>query len=68
MYILQTVANANRAKAQGIDIYTVAIGDNPDMGEMNGIASDPDSQYMVRLATSDEVPRAADDLLTLLCT
>ena len=31
---------------QGIEVFSIAPGENPDMGEMNAIASDPDSEHV----------------------
>ena len=45
-----------------------AIGSNPDMGEVNGIASDPDSSHVVRINDASEVESAAETLAAALCS
>ena len=58
---------ADRARSQGAEIFVVAIGDNPDMEEVNGIASDPDSQHVVRVRTPNGVSDGARALLDQIC-
>ena len=63
----RTLPEALNAKQRGITMYSVAIGERPYMGEMEGIANDPPSDYTIRLASADDVPMAAADLLSKLC-
>lgn len=62
-----TLPSAAEAKRRGIELYSVAVGDSPDMGEIDGMASDPNSEHVVRLRGRDEVEEAADNLLNTLC-
>ena len=58
---------ADRARGRDIELFVAPVGPDPNMAEVNGIASDPDSEHVYRAATSGEVQRAADELLTQLC-
>ncbi len=62
-----TLVEAAQARSRGIDIYSVAIGENPDMAEVNGIATDPDSDFVLRMRGATEVEQTANDLLDRLC-
>ena len=63
----QTVPNARILKDNGVEIYTIAIGDQVDMNEINGIASDPDSTHVYVVRTVNDVDPVADRLLARLC-
>ena len=45
----------------------MAVGGGPDIEEMNGIASDPDSDYVYFVRTTGEVNNIANRLLDRLC-
>ena len=62
-----TVAEANMARQRNIEMYVAAITDHADMGEVNGIANDPDSTHVVRLRNDGEVSSAAATILDRLC-
>ena len=62
-----TIPEATLAKNNGIRLYTVALGDNPNMVELNSIASDPDSEYVFRLRDMSQVDSVARDILRQLC-
>ena len=62
-----TIAEATQAKNNGIKMYTVGLGDGPNMGELNSISSDPDSEYVFRLRDKSQVENVAKDILIQLC-
>jgi len=62
-----TIPEATRAKDNGVDVYTVAIAESPDLREMNDMASDPDSEFAYRLPSINDVDRVANELLDQLC-
>ena len=62
-----TVPEANMARSQGIDVYAIAVGSNPNLPELNDIANDPDSEYVIKLPSLADVESAADSLLEQLC-
>lgn len=62
-----TVPEADRARSQGIDVYSVGLGRNPNLPELNDISNDPDSEYVVRLPSLTDVDSAANELLERLC-
>lgn len=62
--VLSEAANTRRA---GIDIYSVAIGNDVNVGELGAIASDPDSSFVINLRNSNEIDSASDRLLDQLC-
>ena len=51
----------------GIELYVAAVYNAPGMGEVNGIASDPDNEHVVMVPDADAVQQAASHLLDLLC-
>ena len=46
-----TIAAANNIHASNIIVYAVGVGASVHDGELNAIASDPDTQYVRRLST-----------------
>ena len=62
-----TGPNAETAKNRGIELFGVGIGASIDIGEINNIASDPDSEHVVRVDDVNQVEAAADNLLDILC-
>ena len=54
-------------RRQGIETYSIAIGMNPNVGELNDIATDPDATHVFRIVDESEVDRALDSLLEELC-
>ena len=62
-----TIPEANQMRNQGIRVFSLATGDSPDMAEMNGIANDPDSEYVYRVRNSGEVDSVVGRLLDYLC-
>jgi len=65
----QTLPMANASRQQGIELFVVAIGDNPNMEEINGIANQPTRDHVITgLMTSSNVTSSADRLLDLLCS
>jgi collagen type VI alpha len=57
---------AQELRNQGIEIYVVAMGSNPNLAELNAISSDPDTSHVINLADSDGMS-AAEALLDVLC-
>ena len=48
-------------------VFVAALTDQPDMNEINTIASDPDSDHVVRVRNEGEVQNGARILLDRLC-
>ena len=65
--MLQTQPSDIVCSSSGIDVHVAAITAAPDMGEVNEIASDPDSTHVVLVPDVSSVPRAAGQLLDRLC-
>jgi len=63
----RTDDEANNARNRNIKVYAIAIGETPDMGEINAIANDPDNEYTFRVRNSGEVANGASQLLDTLC-
>jgi len=63
----ETSTQADNVKGNDIGLYVVAVGEEPDMGEVTSIASDPDSEYVLRIETPDDVETVASVLLNYLC-
>ena len=62
-----TLREANRARQRNIEIFVAATTYKADMGEVNGIANDPDNTHVVRLRTKGESESSANQLLDRLC-
>jgi len=62
-----TIPDAQALKGDGVIIYTIAVGDSPQMSEILGIASSPASQYVIRLPTLGDIETAAKSLLDNIC-
>jgi collagen type VI alpha len=61
-----TLSEARNAENLGIEIYSVGIG-MMDMSEMNGIATDPDTEHHVHVPDSGSIIAKANELLDWLC-
>lgn len=61
----QTVPLSDELKSSGVVIYAVAIGDSPQMSELNAMVSAEDD--LVSLTTMADVNVVADQLLDKLC-
>ncbi|KAI0210897.1 Collagen alpha-5(VI) chain [Lamellibrachia satsuma] len=62
-----TVREADRAREKNIEMYVAAVSNTVNMGEVNGIANDPDSTHVVRVRSQNDVKNAANQLLDRLC-
>ena len=58
---------ADRARQKNIEMYVAAVSDKVNMGEVNGIANDPDNTHVVRVRSQNDVQNAANQLLDRLC-
>ena len=57
-----TLPEATRAKLEGIEMYSVALGNEVDMDEITGMASDPPSKYVFTVADESEIEEVARKL------
>ena len=64
---LKTQEAAEELRSAQAEIFVVGVGPNPRIGEINGIASDPDNTHVFYMKDSSEVVRAADKLTEELC-
>ncbi len=62
-----TIPNANELKGTGAEIHVIAIGDQVDMNEINGIASEISEPYVFRVSSQEEAGDAAQRLCDALC-
>ena len=58
---------ATQLKSSGVDVYTVALTDSPNLSELNAINSDPDADYSFNINSSNDYTAAANALLDVLC-
>ena len=63
----ETQPEAEECRDDNIELFVVAIGDNPGMTEVNGMASDPDTEHVFQVRDESEVNDEADRLLDILC-
>jgi collagen type VI alpha len=63
----RTIPEADAARQRGIEIFAVAVGEQANMAEIDGLANDPNSQHEVILRTVNDVTPAASALIELLC-
>jgi len=62
-----TIPNAMLIRNTGTIIYSIAVGPNPQVSELDGLASSPSSQYVIPLLTRGDVTQTAALLLDDLC-
>ncbi|KAK2165643.1 hypothetical protein LSH36_47g02029 [Paralvinella palmiformis] len=63
-----TEVQAARAKASGIEIYTIAIGDNVNKEMLRKVASTPETEHFFELPTRTDVDKVVSDVLDKICT
>jgi len=63
----RTIPEADAARQRGIELFAVAVGDRSNAAEMADIASDPDSEHLLRMRSESELTSTASRLLDLLC-
>jgi collagen type VI alpha len=62
-----TIPEATSAKQQGIELFAVGIGQDVNVAEIDGMASEPRQSHMVYVPTAADVDAGAKRLLDLLC-
>ena len=62
-----TVNAANRARQNHIEVFVAATSNRANMGEVQGIANDPDNSHVVSLNSKGEAQSAANRILNQLC-
>lgn len=62
-----TIPEANNAKQNGIEIYSVGIGEYVNIAEIDGMASDPKQSHIVYAMKPTDVSQSASRLLDLVC-
>ena len=62
------IPEAENAKRANIEMFSVAVGQNPNLAELNTVASDPDSEHVYQMRTLADVERTTDQLLDYLCS
>jgi collagen type VI alpha len=63
----QTQIQAKIARDRGIELYAVAVGTNPGMVEINGIASQPTADHVFTLTSLMDAANVASTLIDHLC-
>ena len=62
-----TVPEAHRVKDKNIEMYAVALGESPNLKELNEIVSAPESTHIFRLKDEQQVMASALQLVNQLC-
>ena len=66
-----TIPAAEAAQNDDIEIYVAAVGAAPasdfDMAEINGMASDPDSDHVFQVYSTADIDAVAGQILDKLC-
>jgi collagen type VI alpha len=62
-----TISQANTAKQQGIEIYSIGIGPDVNPAEIDAMASTPTQGHTVYVKSPSDVDTGAKTLLDLLC-
>ena len=60
-------SEAESTRRSGVEVYAVSVGEDINVGDINAIASDPDSDHVITLRNANEIPASSDRLLDLLC-
>lgn len=58
---------ANELRNSGVEIFSVALGERPNMAIINGMASDSTDDHVIQLEDKSKVASAANQLLAKLC-
>ena len=58
---------AENARDAGIRLVAVPVGNEVDLGEMSGIADNPDSSNLFTMATAEDIVATAARVLDELC-
>jgi len=61
------VTAADRLKGTGVKIYSIGVGNNVNIQELNGIASDPDTDYVYRVDNFDSITAIKGALVKEVC-
>jgi hypothetical protein len=59
-------AEANRIKNEGIEVFTIGIGNTIDNEQLNILASD--SSHVLKVRDHGSIYESIDDILTRICT
>lgn len=63
----RTIPDAKQLQSMGVTIYAIAVGVDPQLSELIGLASPPSSDYLIFLPTIGDIAGTADSLLEKLC-
>ena len=63
----QTVPLSEQLRNNGVTFYCVAVGESPQMSEVNDMVSQPTDDHVVRLLMDSNMNDVADTLLDKLC-
>lgn len=63
----QTIPLSVQLRNNGVTIYSVAVGESPQMSELNAMVSMPVDDHVVRLTMQSDMDEVADMLLDKLC-
>lgn len=61
------VAEAEAARAAGTEIFAIAVGSGPDLGQLGAIASDPDSEHVFSVGDFEALVTILDPLVQVVC-
>ena len=61
------VAEAEAARAQGTEIFAIAVGAGPDLPELSAIASDPDTNHVFAVSDFDTLVTILEPLVQVVC-
>ena len=64
---VNTRTEADNARKRNVEMYVAAVTTRANKGEVNAIASDPDSTHVVYVENNNKVSEAAKTLLRQLC-
>ena len=59
---------ASRLRDLGVSIFSISVGRAVSILELNGIASDPDKDYVLRLSSFNQLPNFVDKVRSMLCS
>lgn len=62
-----TIRQAVLARAEGIIMFAIGIGGRVNQAELEGIANDPDSDYVFNVDSFDALPNITDAVVNQTC-
>ena len=65
---IRPLGPANDLRNTGVSIFSIGVGSSVSTSELNGIASDPDADYVFRLSSFNQLASFVDRVSSVSCS